>query len=391
MRDPDSAPAPLRVETLAIHAGQEPDPQTGAVMTPVYQTSTYAQDGPGQHRGHEYARTSNPTRTALEACLAALEGGRHGIAFASGCAATTTLVQALRAGDHVVSMDDVYGGTWRIFERVWRQWGLETTFTDLTREGALEAAIRPETRMAWIETPTNPLLKVADIARLASVCRERGVLCVVDNTFASPVFQSPLALGADVVVHSTTKYVNGHSDVVGGIVVTDDDDLAARLRFLQNASGAVPGPWDAWLTLRGVKTLPLRMERHAANAARIVEYLDGHPEVARVIWPGHPDHPQHAVARRQMRGFGGMIAFELKGDLDRASRFVSSTRLFTLAESLGGVESLIELPAVMTHATIPPETRRAQGIADGLIRLSVGIEHVQDLVADLDAAFTASR
>ncbi len=381
----------LRFETLAIHAGQQPDPQTGAVMVPVYQTSTYAQDGPGQHRGHEYARTSNPTRSALEGCLAALEGGRAGVAFASGCAATSTLMQTLSPGDHVVSMDDVYGGTWRLFEKVYRGFGVEFTFADLTREGALEAALRDTTRMVWIETPTNPLLKIVDIAQVAERAHARGAKVVVDNTFASPAFQRPLSLGADVVVHSTTKYLNGHSDVVGGMVVLNDLELEQKLRFLQNAAGAVPGPWDAWLTLRGVKTLPLRMERHSRNAEKVVDFLVAHAEVDKVIYPGHSSHPQHAIARRQMSGFGGMVSFELRGDLDRARRFVSSTQVFTLAESLGGVESLIELPAAMTHASIPPDIRRSLGIADGLVRLSVGIEHEDDLVADLERAFAASR
>jgi cystathionine gamma-lyase len=382
-------PGPLRPETLAIHGGQTPEPVTGSVSVPVFQTSTYRQRAPGEHTGFEYSRTHNPTRFALERSLAALEGARFGLAFASGCAATTTVVQLLDAGDHVVAGDDLYGGTVRLFDRVMARRGQTFTYVDASDAAAVEAAIGPRTRLVWIETPTNPLLKIADIAAIAEACRRRGVMLAVDNTFASPILQQPLALGASIVVHSTTKYVGGHADVVGGAVVTDDAELYERLAFLQNSVGAVPGPQDCFLTLRGIKTLALRMERHCENAGALAAWLAAHPRVRRVVYPGLPEHPQHALARRQMRGFGGMISLVLDGGLDAARRFLAPLRLFTLAESLGGVESLVEHPAIMTHASVPPARRAALGIDDGFLRLSVGIEHVEDLRADLERGLSA--
>lgn len=376
--------------TKVVHAGQRPEPITGAVMPPVFQTSTYAQPWPAKHTGYEYARTQNPTREALERCVAALEGGFDGIAFGSGLAATTTVLHLLPAGAKVVCMDDVYGGTFRLFTRVLADRGYQFSFVDLASVPPADA-IPDDTAMVWIETPTNPLLKIVDIAAVAARARAVGALVVVDNTFATPAFQRPLALGADVVVHSTTKYLNGHSDVVGGIAVARDEALAARLHFLQNAMGAVPGPWDAWLVLRGLKTLALRMERHQANRRAIVTWLEGRSEVARIHDPFRPSDPGHAVATRQMSGFGGMVSFVLDASLERAERFCASTRLFTCAESLGGVESLIELPASMTHASLGPAQRKAIGIDDGLIRLSIGIEDPADLVADLEQALAASK
>jgi cystathionine gamma-lyase len=378
------------LDTLAIHAGQAPDPSTGAVMTPVYLTSTYVQDGPGGHKGFEYSRTRNPTRDALEGCLAALEGGRHGLAFASGLAATDAVLHLLSAGDHVLASDDVYGGTFRIFDKVFRRAGLSFDAVDMTDPANVERALRPETRLVWIESPTNPMLKLADLAAIARVARARGARTVVDNTFATPVFQRPLALGVDLVVHSTTKYLNGHSDVVGGAVVTDDPELHARLAFLQNAVGGVPSPMDSFLVLRGLKTLPVRMERHAANALAVARFLEAQPGVERVLYPGLPSHPQHALARRQMSGFGGMVTFVLRGGLPAATAFLRAVRVFACAESLGGVESLVEHPAIMTHASVPPATRAALGISDGLIRASVGIEHVDDLVDDLRRGLEAA-
>jgi len=381
-------PTSNRFETLAIHAGQAPDPTTGAVMTPIYQVSTYAQDGVGNHKGYEYSRTDNPTRTALQDCLAALEGAKHGLSFASGLAATDVLVRALtRPGDHVVCGDDVYGGTYRLFDKVHRHYGTTFSYADFSRVSPVDA-IPAGTKLVWLETPTNPLLKVSDIAAVAARAHAVGALVVVDNTFATPYFQRPLSLGADFVVHSTTKYLNGHSDVVGGVMMTNHTGAYEQIKFLQNAAGAVPGPMDSWLTLRGLKTLHVRMDRHQESGLRVVEWLVKHPEVSAVYHPLLETHPNHAVAKRQMSGFGGMISFELKGDLDRARRFVAATKIFTLAESLGGVESLIEVPALMTHASIEPEKRRAIGIADGLIRLSVGLEHVDDLTDDLAHAFT---
>jgi cystathionine gamma-lyase len=385
-RDDDHLPAGVRLDTLVIHGGQHPEPVTGAVMPPIFQTSTYAQRAPGEHTGFEYSRTQNPTRHALERALAALEGGRFGLAFASGCAATATIVQMLDAGDHVVASDDLYGGTFRLFDKVMARRGNRFTFVDASDPAAVEAAIEPRTKLVWLETPTNPMLKLSDIEAIAKVCKPKRVLLAVDNTFCSPVLQRPLELGADLVVHSTTKYVGGHSDVVGGAVVTDDPELHDRLAFLQNSVGAVPGPQDCFLTLRGLKTLHLRMERHCSNAERVARFLEEHPKVSRVIYPGLPSHPQHALAKRQMKGMGGMISLDLAGDLEAARRFLTAVRVFTLAESLGGVESLIEHPAIMTHASVPKENREALGIRDGFVRLSVGIEHVDDLIADLDQA-----
>lgn len=372
--------------TRAIHAGQQPDPATGAVMTPVYMTSTYVQSAPGLHKGFEYSRTQNPTRFALEGCLAALEGGRHGLAFASGSAATDTIIHLLQAGDRVVCMDDVYGGTQRQFRRVWSHHGLEFDFVNLSDLDLARGAIRSGVKLVWVETPTNPMLKLVDIAAVAELAHKVGAIVVVDNTFMTPYFQRPLALGADVVAHSTTKYLNGHSDVVGGALVTSDADLFERLKFLQNAVGGVCGPMDAFLVLRGLKTLHVRMARHAESAQAIAEWLEAHPKIDRVIYPGLKSHPQHELAKRQMTGFGGMITCFLKGDLEASRRMLSACRLFALAESLGGVESLIEHPAIMTHASVPAEKRAELGISDTLVRLSVGIEDLADLKADLDQA-----
>ena len=380
--------APRGFATRVIHAGQAPDPSTGALMPPIYANSTYLQDSPGVHKGLDYGRSHNPTRWALERCVADLEGGSKAFAFASGLAAISATLELLDAGSHIVSGNDIYGGTFRLFERVRRRSaGHEFSFVDLTDIGAIEAALRPETRMVWIETPSNPLLRLADLEAIARLCRSRGILCVADNTFASPRIQRPLELGFDVVVHSTTKYLNGHSDVIGGIaVVGDNPELAERLGFLQNAVGAIAGPFDAFLTLRGVKTLALRMERHCANALELAQWLERQPQVARVHYPGLPSHPQHELAKRQMNGFGGMISMDLATDLAGSKRFLENVRIFALAESLGGVESLIEHPAIMTHASIPAETRARIGISDGLVRLSVGVEAADDLIADLEQA-----
>ena len=379
----------LHLDTLAIHAGQAPDPTTGAVMPPIVLSSTFAQNGPGNHQGFEYARTDNPTRKTLEACLAELEGATHGIAFASGCAAMTTLLHTLRAGDHVVACDDVYGGTFRILDKVMKPLGIETSWVDLTDIRKLEPALRKETKFVWVETPTNPLLKLLDIRAAAAITERHGAKLVVDNTFATPILQRPLALGADVVVHSTTKYLNGHSDVVGGAVLTSDAALVEKLRFLQNAIGAVPSPFDCFLVLRGIKTLPVRMERHVRTAQQLATWLSQHPAVERVYYPGLPSHPQHALAKTQMAGPGGMISFVVKGGLPKARALLETVRLFVCAESLGGVESLIEHPALMTHGSIPEETRAAIGISDGFIRISVGLEAEQDLRADLERALAA--
>ncbi|MCW5770459.1 MAG: cystathionine gamma-synthase [Rhodospirillaceae bacterium] len=382
----------LAFATRAIHGGQAPDPTTGAVMVPIYATSTYVQESPGVHKGFEYSRTHNPTRFAYERCVASLEGGAHAFAFASGMAATATVLDLLDAGSHVVAMDDLYGGTRRLFERVRRRSaGLDFTYADLSKPGALEAAVTGKTKLIWVETPTNPLLRLVDLAEVAAVGRRRGITTVVDNTFASPYCQRPLELGIDAVMHSATKYLNGHSDVVNGVVVIGANDaLRESLAFLQNAVGAVAGPFDCFMALRGVKTLALRMERHCASAQRIAAWLEAHPKVARVHYPGLASHPQHALAKRQMPGFGGMISAELKGGLEAARRFLERTQLFSLAESLGGVESLIEHPAIMTHASVPPEVRAQLGIGDGLVRLSVGIEDAGDLIADLDEALAAA-
>jgi cystathionine gamma-lyase len=380
-----------RIETLAIHAGQRPDPTTGAIMTPVYLTSTYVQDGPGVHKGYEYSRTQNPTRDALQGCLAALEGGRHALAFASGLAATDAILHLLSAGDHVLSCDDVYGGTFRLFDKVFRRHGISFDAVDMTDPSSVARALRPETKLVWIESPTNPMLKLVDLAEVARIARAHGARTVVDNTFATPFFQRPLAHGIDLVAHSTTKYLNGHSDVVGGAVVTDDPELHARLAFLQNAVGGVPSPMDAFLVLRGLKTLHVRMERHAANALAVARFLESHPQVERVTYPGLPSHPQHALARRQMSGFGGMVTFVVRGGLPAADAFLRAVRVFACAESLGGVESLIEHPAIMTHASVPKETRERLGIADGLIRASVGIESADDLLEDLERGLAAAK
>ena len=377
--------------TRCIHAGQPPEPRTGAVMTPIYQTSTYVQEGVGGHKGYEYSRTGNPTRTALETCLASLEGGSHGICFSSGCAATSMLLHTLKPGDHVVSSDDVYGGTWRIFTSVFEPLGVRFTFVDMTDHDAVQAAVQPETKMLWVETPTNPLLKVVDIGSMVAIAQEAGARCVVDNTFATPALQQPLALGADAALHSTTKYVGGHSDVVGGAVITSDDALAEDLFRLQNSIGATPGPQDCFLQLRGLKTLHLRMAAHCRGASILAAWLSEQAWVGSVLYPGLESHPGYEVARSQMKAGGGMLSFELKGDLARAERFVDATRVFTLAESLGGVESLIELPAAMTHASVPADVRRQIGITDGLIRLSVGVEEPADLLTDLEQAWHESR
>jgi cystathionine beta-lyase/cystathionine gamma-synthase len=373
--------------TRAIHAGQDPDPATGAVIVPIYQTSTYAQSEVGVHKGYDYSRTANPTRSALETCLASLDGGTYGLAFASGMAAEDTLLHLFQVGDHVVVADDVYGGTFRLFKRVLERAGLRFTFVDPTRLDQLRDAFEDTTRLVWLESPTNPLMKVVDIHAVSALAHARGAIVAVDNTFASPYCQRPLERGADVVHYSTTKYLGGHSDVVGGALILSDDALHERLRFLQNALGGVPGPFDSWLVLRGLKTLALRMRQHSANAMEVACWLEQHPRVRRVYYPGLASHPQHALARAQMMGgFGGMLSFEVVGGVEAAREVARRTRLFTLAESLGGVESLIELPALMTHASLPPERRAEIGIDDGLIRLSVGIEEVEDLRADLAQA-----
>jgi cystathionine gamma-lyase len=376
----------MRFDTLAIHAGQEPDPTTGAIMTPVYMTSTYVQAGPGEHKGYEYSRTQNPTRNALQDCLAALEGAKYGLAFASGLAATDMLMHLLESGDHVVVSDDVYGGTFRIFDKVFKRHGLSFSFVDLSNPDNFEKAITPKTKMVWVESPTNPMLKLIDLPRIAETAKKRGILSVCDNTFMSPYFQRPLELGFDVVTHSTTKYINGHSDVVGGFACTSKDELAQKMYFLQNAVGGVPGPMDSFLVLRGVKTLHVRMERHAQNAMKVAQFLATHPKVVKATYPGLESHPQHALARKQMKGFGGMVTFDIKGGLESARKFLKTVKIFACAESLGGVESLIEHPAIMTHASVPKETREMLGITDGFIRLSVGIEDGQDLVDDLKQA-----
>jgi cystathionine gamma-lyase len=374
--------------TRAIHAGQSPDPSTGAVMTPIYATSTYVQSSPGVHQGYEYSRSHNPTRFAYERCVAALEGGRNGYAFASGLAATSTVLDVLDSGSHVVCMDDVYGGTYRLFERVRRRSaGLDFSFVDLNDMAALEVAITPNTKLIWCETPTNPMLKIVDIARLAEFARKRGIWLAVDNTFSSPVLQRPLELGAHLVMHSATKYLNGHSDMVGGMVVVGDDaELAEKMTFLQNAVGGVQGPFDSFLALRGLKTLHLRMKAHCENAGELAAWLEKHPAIDKVIYPGLASHPQHALAKKQMHGFGGMISIYVKGGADAARRMMERCKLFALAESLGGVESLVNHPAIMTHASVPPERRAALGIADNLVRLSVGVEDLADLQAELAEA-----
>jgi cystathionine beta-lyase/cystathionine gamma-synthase len=378
-----------RLGTRAVHAGFVPDPLAGAVMPPIYQTSTYIQDGLGRHKGYEYARTRNPTREALERNVAALEGGRHGFAFASGLAAVDAVMKLLSAGDHIVCGENVYGGTHRQMTSIWERLGLTFSFVDGGRTDAVAAAVTPRTRLVYAETPTNPMMRLCDLAATGTVAAQAGALFVVDNTFATPCFQRPLDLGADLVLHSTTKYLNGHSDMVGGLVVTSRDDLAERLAFIQNGSGAVPGPFDCWLALRGIKTLPLRMRAHDGNGRRVAEWVERHPRVRQVYYPGLPSHPQHGLACRQMSGFGGMISVEL-GDAAFARRVVERTKVFALAESLGGVESLIGHPASMTHASVPLELRRRMGLTDSLVRLSVGIEDVDDLIEDLDQALAGT-
>ena len=378
----------LDFATRCIHAGQEPDPTTGAVMMPIYATSTYVQQSPGVNKGYDYARTKNPTRMAFERCIADLEGGSAAFAFASGLAAISTSLECLDQGSHVISVDDLYGGSRRLFERVRkRSMGIEVSYLDLSDPDAIEAEIRPNTRLVWVETPTNPLLKLVDLERVAAIAKKRGIWAAADNTFASPYVQRPLEHGFDLVVHSTTKYLNGHSDMVGGVaVVADNAELGERLKFLQNAVGAIQGPFDSFLALRGLKTLALRMERHCTSGLKIAAWLERHPKVRRVFYPGLASHPQHALAKKQMHAFGGMISAELKGTLDDARRFLERCQLFALAESLGGVESLIEHPALMTHGSVPVDVRAALGISDTLVRLSVGIEDPDDLIADLDAA-----
>lgn len=379
----------MEFATRAIHAGQEADPTTGATITPIYQTSTYTQAGLGENKGFEYSRTSNPTRAALEECLASLEGARLGLAFGSGMAATSAVLSILRPGDHVIAADDLYGGTYRIFERVLRPMGIAFTYVPARETAAYAAAITPKTRLIWAESPTNPLLTLVDIAAVARVARERGVTLVVDNTFATPYLQQPLALGAHVVVHSTTKYINGHSDVVGGAVLTSDEQLYNDIKFYQNAAGGVPSAFDSWLVLRGVKTLAVRMRQHCENAMRVAEFLEQHPLVRRVYYPGLVSHPDHALALRQMPKFGGMVSFEFEGTRADVDVFVRHLRVFALAESLGGVESLCCHPASMTHGSIPAEERERRGVTETLLRLSVGIEDADDLVADLDHALAA--
>lgn len=374
--------------TRAIHAGQEPDPSTGAVMTPIYATSTFKQSAPGVHQGYEYARTKNPTRTAYEQCLASLESGKNGFAYASGMAAINSVIDLLSMGDHVIATNDLYGGTFRLFDKVkTRTSGMSFSFVDMSNIQSIEAAIRPDTKMIWVETPSNPMLKLANLREIAALAKKHKLLTVADNTFATPWIQRPLEMGFDIVLHSATKYINGHSDVVSGaVVIGDNAELIEKMAFLQNSCGAIAGPFDSFLLLRSLKTLPLRMERHCENAKIIASWLEKHPKVDKVIYPGLSSHPQHQLAKEQMKDFGGMISFVLKGSLSDASRFLERCELFTLAESLGGVESLIEHPAIMTHASIPLEARQQLGISDGLIRLSVGIEHCDDLIADLDSA-----
>ncbi len=377
-------------ETRAIHAGQEPDPTTGAIMTPLYLSSTFVQESPGKHRGYEYSRTGNPTRAAYEACLANLESGKFGFAFTSGCAAATTALHLLKAGDHVVACDDMYGGTFRLMDKVIRLNGVEFSFVDLTNVENFRNAIQSNTKMVWIETPTNPTMKLVDIRKTSELARSKGIISVVDNTFMSPFFQRPLELGADVVLHSTTKYINGHSDIVGGALITSNDELGKRFAFLGNSMGGTCSAFDAFLAMRSLKTLPLRMRQHDANGREIANFLAKHPKVEKVVYPGLVSHPQHALAREQMHGFGGMMVFYIKGGLGAARKFLESVEIFSLAESLGGVESLIEHPAIMTHASVPPENRKALGIDDAMIRLSVGVESVNDLIRDLTQALDRS-
>lgn len=376
----------MKFATKAIHAGQEPDPSTGAIMTPVFQTSTYAQAGLGEHKGYEYARTGNPTRTALETCIAALENGSHGLAFASGMAAEHAVLSLLSAGDHMVSCDDLYGGSYRIFERIMRRYNVETSYVTAGSIAEYERAIQPNTKLIWLETPTNPLLRLVDIRAVADIAHRHNILLVVDNTFSSPYFQQPLNLGADIVLHSTTKYINGHSDVIGGVVVINNEEIYQSLKFYQNAAGAVPGPFDCWLTLRGIKTLAVRMRQHEENARTVARFLSEHPRVEKVYYPGLLSHPDYDLAKRQMSRFGGMVSFQFNGTLADVDQVVRRFKVFTFAESLGGVESLVCHPVSMTHGSIPKEIREARGLTDTLLRLSVGIEDIADLLADLEQA-----
>lgn len=378
----------MKFETKAIHAGQEPDPHTGAIIVPIYQTSTYVQKSPGVHKGYEYSRTDNPTRKALQECLASLEEGKYGLAFASGMAAIATVLTLLKSGDQIIASDDLYGGTYRVFEKVYRNYGLDFVYVDASDLKNVEKAVTKKTRMIWVETPTNPLLKIVDLRGAAKIARKQRAVLVVDNTFSTPYFQKPLLLGADIVVHSTTKYLGGHSDVVGGAAITSSKSIYERLKFSQNAVGAVPGPLDCFLVLRGLKTLGVRMDRHEANAHAIAKFLQQHPKVRKVIYPGLPGHLQHRLAKRQMSGFGAVISFLLKSDLSGTKRFLRKLKLFGLAESLGGVESLAEHPGIMTHASLPVEMRKKLGITDNFIRLSVGIENAEDLIEDLKAGFS---
>ncbi|HAH00403.1 MAG TPA: cystathionine gamma-synthase [Ktedonobacter sp.] len=376
----------MKFSTKAIHAGQEPDPTTGAIMTPIFQTSTYAQAGLGDHKGYEYARSHNPTRTALEGCLAALEDGKYGLAFASGMAAETAILSLLSAGDHMVACDDLYGGSYRIFERVMGRYNVETSYVPASNVAAYEQAIRPNTKLIWLETPTNPLLRLIDIQAVAKIAHRHNILVVVDNTFASPYFQQPLKLGADIVVHSTTKYINGHSDVIGGALILNNEEVYEAIKFYENAAGNVPSPFDTWLTLRGIKTLALRMRQHEENAIMVAKFLAEHPRVEKVYYPGLPSHPDYELAKRQMSGFGGMVSFQFKGVYADVDKLVRRFKVFSLAESLGGVESLVCHPVSMTHGSIPKEFRESRGLTDTLLRLSVGIEDAEDLLADLQQA-----
>ncbi len=378
----------MHFSTKAIHVGQEADSATGATIVPIYQTSTYTQEDIGNHKGYEYSRTGNPTRTALEKCIASLEDGKYGLAFASGCAATTNVITLLKAGDHIIASDDLYGGTYRLFDKVLAKFGLSFSFVDMTNHEQINAAIRENTKKFWIETPTNPLLKLCDISEISKIAKQKNILVAVDNTFMSPYYQKPLNLGADIVVHSTTKYLGGHSDVVGGAIITSNEKLYQDLKFNQNSIGAIPGPFDCWLTLRGLKTLALRMKEHNKNAMVIAKFLANHPKIEKVNYPGLESHPQYELAKKQMTGFGGMISFEVKGGLDAGKIVATNTKLFALAESLGGVESLIGHPATMTHAAIPREERLKIGLTDGLIRISVGIEDQEDLIEDLKQALS---
>ncbi|MCC7301576.1 MAG: cystathionine gamma-synthase [Bacteroidia bacterium] len=379
----------MKFDTKAIHAGQEPDPSTGAIMTPIYQTSTYVQEAPGKHKGYAYARGKNPTRMALEKCIAALENARHGLCFSSGMGASDAVIKMLRPGDEVIATDDLYGGSYRMFEKIFSPYGIKFIYVDMGDAANIRRAITDKTRLLWVETPTNPLMKIIDISACAVIAKERKLILVVDNTFASPYLQNPLDLGADIVMHSATKYLGGHSDVVMGALCTNNDNLLEQLAFALNASGANPGPMDSFLVLRGIKTLHVRMDRHCSNGKAVAEFLKGHPKAEKVYWPGFADFPNHAVAKKQMRGFGGMISFVLKGaDAEATGKMMQRTKVFSLAESLGGVESLINHPASMTHASIPREERQRVGVVDNLIRLSVGIEDVQDLLDDLKQALS---